>query len=77
MITAREARIKTKDVINKCLTKELSQINELIQEAISEGEFEIHNEGTLSETTRKALEENGYTIKTGSQYNESYYFIKW
>lgn len=77
MITAREARIITQDIIDKWLTKELSQINELIQEAISEGKFEIHNEGTLSETTREALEQNGYTIKTGTQYNQSYYFIKW
>lgn len=77
MITAREARIKTQDVIDKCLTKELSQIDELIQDAISNGTFEMHSEGSLSETTRKALEANGYTVKTGSQYNQSYYFIKW
>ena len=59
MMTAREARIKTEDVIDKCLTKELSEINELVQEVIGEGKFETHNEGALSETTRKALEESG------------------
>ena len=77
MISATEARFKAIVTIQKGLTDELKKITEEIQEAIAKGKFEIHNEGCLSDETKKVLKENGYKIETGSQYNQSYYFIRW
>ncbi len=77
MISAIEARKKTENNINNCVTKELSEIMEKINKAITNGKFSISNDGYLETETEQRLEELGYKIKTGSQYNESYYSVSW
>lgn len=56
---------------------QLEDIGNEIRKAIEEGKFYIHGEGYLKSETRKKLNELGYEIQTGSQYNESYYTISW
>lgn len=34
-------------------------------------------DGSLKPETRKKLEELGYKVETGTQYNEPYYSISW
>ena len=46
-------------------------------DAIADGKFSISEDGCLKPETRKKLEELGYKIETGNQYNESYYSISW
>ena len=77
MISASEARKKTENNINNCATKELSEIMQEIDEAIEDGKFSISNDGYLQSKTKQRLEELGYKVKTGSQYNESYYSVNW
>lgn len=77
MISASEARKKTENNINNCITKELSEIMEQINEAIEDGKFSISNDEYLQSETKQRLEELGYKVKTGSQYNESYYSVSW
>jgi len=77
MISASEARKKTENNINNCVTKELSEIMEKINKAIANGKFSISNDGYLETETERRLEELGYKIKTDSQYNESYYSVSW
>lgn len=77
MISANDARLNTENNIDLCMTQELSKIEKQITEAISKGKFSICNDGILQHTTRQKLEELGYQVQTGSQYNESYYSINW
>ncbi len=48
-----------------------------IDKTIANGKFSISNDGYLQSQTRKKLEELGYKVETGSQYNESYYSVSW
>ncbi len=77
MISASEARKKTENNINNGTTRELSEIMRQIEKAITNGKFSISNDGYLQSETEQKLEELGYKIKTGSQYNESYYSVSW
>lgn len=77
MITANEAKRITQNNINECMTKELTELEMQIKKAIDEGKFSISNDGVLQQATKRQLEEFGYKVQTGSQYNESYYSISW
>lgn len=77
MLSASEARTKTQNNINDCTTKELAKLEEQMANAILEGKFSISNDGCLQFSTRQRLEELGYKVTTGSQYNEPYYSISW
>ena len=77
MISAKEANAKTFEIISSCITNELSEIMNNIQNKIDEGCFCYSNGGYLHEVTKKRLEELGYEVKTGAQYNEPYYYISW
>lgn len=77
VITAKEANTKTFEMISSCMTNELSEIMNNIQNEINEGRFYYSGDGYLHEVTKKKLEELGYKVKTGSQYNEPYYSISW
>lgn len=74
---ASEANKLTKEHIEKCLTKELKEITEKIIKAIADGKFSISGDGYLKSETKQRLEELGYKVKYGSQYNESYWSISW
>ena len=56
---------------------QLEDIAKEIREAIEEGKFFISGIGYLKSEIRKKLNELGYKVETGSQYNESYYSISW
>lgn len=77
ILEANIARLQTQTNIKDCATKELSRIEEQIHEAISNGKFSIYNNGNLQQETKRRLEELGYEVKTGRQYNEPYYSISW
>ena len=77
MITADEARKRTKIVIDNFSTTEMQGIESEINKAINEGYFSISRDGCLARQTIKRLEELGYKVATGTQYNESYYTISW
>lgn len=77
MISANEARNKAENIINSCATKELSEIMEQIEYAIENGKFSICGNGYLQTITKQKLEDLGYKIKTGMQYNEDYYSVSW
>lgn len=77
VITAKEANTRTLEIISGRITNELSEMMNNIQNEINEGYFYYSNDGYLHEVTKKKLEELGYKVKTGSQYNEPYYTISW
>lgn len=77
MLSAKEANIKTLNNIKECTTEELSKLENQIDNAIKNGKFSISNNGYLSFIAKQRLEDLGYKVETGSQYNEHYYSISW
>lgn len=77
MILAHEAKKKTEETINNETFKELALLEKEIKEAISNGEYRICHEGSISKETEKKLVEFGYQVSHDSQYNESYVIIRW
>ena len=73
---AEEARKQTLQNIENGTTKVLEEISEKISNAIQNGEFCIVLD-KLSYTARNQLKHLGYSIDSGSQYNEVYYKISW
>lgn len=75
--SASEANKMANHVIDSRITQQLAELSKLIRDAIADGKFSISEDGCLKPETRKKLEELGYKIETGTQYNESYYSISW
>lgn len=75
--SALEANKMTNNAIDSCMTQQLAELSKLIRDAIADGKFSISEDGCLNPEARKKLEDLGYKVKTGSQYNESYYSISW
>ena len=80
MISANRARKKTEAVRNARNNNgkyEMKNIEREIEDAINRGENKISFVGTISQQTTERLRKLGYEVHTGSQYNESYFTIKW
>lgn len=75
--SASEANKMTSNVIDSCTTQQLAELSKLIRDAIADGKFSISEDGCLKPEIRKKLEELGYKVETGTQYNEPYYSISW
>ena len=77
VINAKEANAKAIKVFYNDIARELDEIMDNIQNEMNKGHFYYSGSGYLHEATKKRLEELGYKIETGSQYNEPYYSISW
>lgn len=77
ILSASEANKMTNNAIDSCTTQQLAELSKLIRDAIADGKFSISEDGSLKPETRKKLEELGYKVETGTQYNEPYYSISW
>ena len=81
--SASQANKLTKENIKNRYTKELKNIIEMINEAISDGRFVIKGTRVLAPGTVERLEKLGYMVETGL-YKTSYdhettpfYYISW
>lgn len=77
MISAKEARIQSKDKLMSDDEKQLHKLEGYIKTAINNGHHDISKNGSLSKSVVTKLKELGYEVRQGSQYNESYYSISW
>ena len=77
MISAKEARKQSEQNKQNILNKEMAIIEEKINNEISQGNNNLYIDGSVSLNHRQMLEQLGYDVKCGSQYNESYTNIKW
>ena len=75
--SASEANKMTNHAIDSCTTQQLTELSKQIRAAIADGKFSISLDGCLKSETQKKLEDLGYKVETGTQYNESYYSISW
>lgn len=74
---AHEANNMTKHVIDGRTTQQLEELAKQIKAAIADGKFSINLDGSLDSEIRKKLEELGYKVEIGDQYNEWYCIISW
>ena len=77
MITADEAAKQSMLVIYKHETEELKRIEDGIKSRIALGEREYNYDGYISQNAKKEMERCGFSVETGSQYNQGYVVIKW
>ena len=77
MIAAQEARKRTVCKIQHLASIEMAEIERLIENAIENCEYSVSQDGVLSRSCKEHLESLGYKVETGTQYNESWYCIKW
>ena len=77
MISAKEARKQSEQNKQNILNKEMAIIEEKINNEISQGNNNVYIDGSVSLNARQMLEQLGYDVKCGGQYNESYTNIKW
>ena len=77
MISAKEAREQSKQNKQNTLNKEMAIIEEEINNKISQGNNNVYINGLISSDARQMLEQLGYNVECGSQYNESYVNITW
>ena len=79
--SASDAKEMTSQWISDCVNRQLVAVFELIKDATTEGKFSTSysdiTAGPLMPGTLKKLEELGYKIETGTQYNEKFYNISW
>lgn len=74
---AHEANNMTKHVIDGRTTQQLEELAKQIKAAIADGKFSVNLDGSLDPEIRKKLEELGYKVEIGNQYNEWYCIISW
>lgn len=77
ILSASEANKMTNSAIDNYTTQQLAELSKLIRDAIADGKFSISEDGCLKPEIRKKLEELGYKVEAGTQYNEPYYSISW
>ena len=77
LITAEQARQRAKASITKYEQSQLNKIMEGIDEESAEGYYKYYGDEALQPAVRKKLEELGYDVSIGNQYNEPEYCISW
>ena len=77
MLSAKEANKKTLNSISEDVSIELLRVEDKINNAISVGKYYATIGGTLRAETKRILEQLGYNVKVGTQYNEIYYTVSW
>lgn len=77
LIPATQARKIVENGMNQKAMIELNNITKGIDRSIADGYFYYTYEGTISNPVCRKLEELGYKIETGSQYNIPFVTIKW
>lgn len=77
LLSAEESRKRADEAVENAFIKELQEIATEINAASKEGKYSYSENGYLKFKTREKLEELGYEVEVGSQYNQSWYSISW
>lgn len=77
MISAEEARNKTKDKIEDNLRKEIADIESLINDAIEKGLYSVYIDKYLKKEIHEYLKDLEYDVKSNTCRNETNTRISW
>lgn len=77
MISAKEARKQSDQNKQNILNKEIAIIEEEINKAIAEGQYCIYIWSEISLRAKQILEQLGYKVRYGRQYNDGYTSVEW
>lgn len=77
LLSAEESRKRADEAVDNDIKKQLQEIATEINAASKEGKYSYSEDGYLKPKIREKLEELGYEIEVGSQYNQSWYSISW
>lgn len=77
MISAADARKKAEESIDIKTAAQIRDVEGEVIAACEKGDTSIVYGKSLTEKTVNKLQELGYEVVHGSQYNESYYTISW
>lgn len=77
MISAEEARNKTKEKIEENLRKERENIEALIDDAIKKGLYSVYIDKYLKKEIQEYLKDLGYDVKSSTCRNETDTRISW
>ena len=77
MLSASEARERSKFSITIETTRQLKKCEISIDNAISCGKTEVYLDFWVNEQTKNQLMKLGYVVNKGSERNESYTKISW
>lgn len=77
MISANDAKQYTEKCAEEMKQKELSLIEKEIKKACEEGKRSCNIDNRVSKLAKDELNNLGYTIESGDQYNRSYAIIRW
>lgn len=77
MVSAKQARKQSEQYFQSELDKEIEMIEQKILYATTQGKNCVYIESAISTSTKQMLEQLGYKVKYGQQYNEIYTNIEW
>ncbi len=77
MITAREAIQQTTKNVRMHITAELEGVEAGIRSKIALGERKYAYDGYISQVAKQEMEQCGFTVETGMQYNQGWVVIRW
>ena len=77
LLSAEESRKRADEAVDNGIKKQLQEIATEINAASKEGKYSYSENGFLKPKIREKLEELGYEVEVGSQYNQSWYSISW
>lgn len=75
--SATTAYRKTVDNRARGMIKQTRKIRDLINEAVDNGDFSITGSDVLLLETKKWLENHGFSVNDGTQYNDPFWIISW
>ena len=77
LLSAEESRKRADEAVDNDIKKQLQEIATEINAASKEGKYSYSKDDCLKPKIREKLEELGYELEVGSQYNQSWYSISW
>lgn len=77
MIASEKAKEKALNAVSMRWHEEFNEIEKCIEDSASSGAFYVSKSGNIHPRMKRLLEDLGYKVKIGLQYNEPYYTISW
>jgi hypothetical protein len=77
MIASGKDKEKALNAVSIRWREEFKEIEKCIEDSASSGAFYVSKSGSIHPRMKRLLEDLGYKVKIGLQYNKPYYTINW